>query len=130
VPTIVQGQETTVNLVQYRLTEGTWPLIALSNIAVIGAFAGYAGGGGLSNSTYSNFVRDKGWGMGSVVGAIPSAIGGRHITLSHVGKVFVINETNLERWKMWIKFMFGDPDASWGWRCRHCFRSSSLRTQG
>ena len=71
VPTIVQGHEATVNLVQYRLTEGTWPLIALSNIAVIGAFAGYAGGGGLSNSTYSNFVRDKGWGMGSVVGAIP-----------------------------------------------------------
>ena len=36
-----------------------------ANIVVIGAFAGYAGGGGLSNSTYSNFVRDKGWGMGS-----------------------------------------------------------------
>ena len=31
------------------LTEGTWPLIALGNIAVLGAFAGYAGGGGLSN---------------------------------------------------------------------------------
>ena len=77
-------------LISYRLTEGTWPLIALSNIAVIGAFAGYAGGGGLSNSTYSNFVRDKGWGMGSVVGAIPSAIGGRHVTLSHVGKVFAL----------------------------------------
>ena len=40
------------------------------NIAMLGAFAGYAGGGGLSNSTYSNFVRDKGWGMGSRVGAI------------------------------------------------------------
>ena len=27
--------------------------------------------------TYSNFVRDKGWGMGSQVGAIPSVVGGR-----------------------------------------------------
>jgi hypothetical protein len=117
VPIIVQGQETTVNLVQYRLTEGTWPLIALSNIAVIGAFAGYAGGGGLSNATYSNFVRDKGWGMGSVVGAIPSAIGGRHVTLSHVGKVFVINETNLGRWKMWWRYLLVDQIYVWGPGC-------------
>ena len=114
---MVQGHETTVNLVQYRLTEGTWPLIALSNIAVIGAFAGYAGGGGLSNSTYSNFVRDKGWGMGSVVGAIPSAIGGRHVTLSHVGKVFVINETNLGRWKMWWRYVLVDQIYVWAPGC-------------
>jgi hypothetical protein len=117
VPAMVQGHETTVNLVQYRLTEGAWPLIALSNIAVIGAFAGYAGGGGLSNSTYSNFVRDKGWGMGSVVGAIPSAIGGRHVTLSHVGKVFVINETNLVRWKMWWRYLLVDQIYVWAPGC-------------
>ena len=43
----------------------------------LGAFAGYAGGGGLANSTYSNYVRDKGWGMGKQVGAIASAVGGR-----------------------------------------------------
>ena len=61
VPTIVDGRDSTVNVVQHLLSEGTWPLITLSNIAVIGAFAGYAGGGGLSNATYSNFVRDKGW---------------------------------------------------------------------
>ena len=65
------GQETTVNLFAHRWTEGAWPAIALGNIAILGAFAGYAGGGGLANSTYSNFVRDKGWGMGAGRGAIP-----------------------------------------------------------
>jgi hypothetical protein len=117
VPAIVRGQETTANLVQYRLAEGTWPVITLSNIAVIGAFAGYAGGGGLSNATYSNFVRDKGWGMGSVVGAIPSAIGGRHVTLSHVGRVFAINETNLVRWKMWWRYVLVDQIYVWAPGC-------------
>jgi len=52
-----------VNIFQQLLSDGTWPVIALGNIALLGAFAGYAGGGGLSNATYSNFVRDKGWGM-------------------------------------------------------------------
>ena len=33
----------------------------MTQIALLGAFAGYAGGGGLSNSTYSNYCRDKGY---------------------------------------------------------------------
>jgi len=117
VPTVVDGRETTVNLAQHWLSEGTWPLVALSNIAVIGAFAGYAGGGGLSNATYSNFVRDKGWGMGSVVGAIPSAVGGRHVTLSHVGKVFVINTESLKRWNAWWRYILVDQVYVWGPGC-------------
>ncbi len=117
VPTVVDGRETTVNLAQHWLREGTWPLVALSNIAVIGAFAGYAGGGGLSNATYSNFVRDKGWGMGSVVGAIPSAVGGRHVTLSHVGKAFVIDAESLKRWKTWWRYILVDQVYVWGPGC-------------
>ena len=93
------------------------PLITLANIAVLGAFAGYAGGGGLSNSTYSNFVRDKGWGMGSQVGAIPSVVGGRGVSLSHIGKVFEINETNLSRWKGWWRYILTDQLMIWGPGC-------------
>jgi len=55
--------------------------------------------------------------MGSVVGAIPSAIGGRHVTLSHVGKVFVINETNLGRWKMWWRYVLVDQIYVWAPGC-------------
>jgi hypothetical protein len=93
------------------------PLITLANIAVLGAFAGYAGGGGLSNSTYSNFVRDKGWGMGSQVGAIPSVVGGRGVTLSHIGKVFAINDENLRRWRGWWRFILADQLLVWGPGC-------------
>lgn len=117
VPTLVNGHETTVNVFQQFFNDGTWPVIALGNIAVLGAFAGYAGGGGLGNATYSNFVRDKGWGMGSVVGAIPSALGGRHVTLSHVGKTFVINPENLRRWSGWWRYILVDQLYVWAPGC-------------
>ena len=96
---------------------GTFPVILMTQIALLGAFAGYAGGGGLSNSTYSNFVRDKGWGMGSHVGAIPSAVGGRKVTLSHIGKTFPINAENLRRWKVWWKYILADQLLIWAPGC-------------
>jgi Mn2+/Fe2+ NRAMP family transporter len=111
--TTLEGEETVVNAFSHYASQGEWPLIALGNIALLGAFAGYAGGGGLSNSTYSNFVRDKGWGMGSRVGAIPSAIGGRHITLSHIGSVFPINAENLQRWRSWWRYILSDQVLVW-----------------
>jgi len=107
------GRDTVTNLFQQLASDGTLPVLALGNIAMLGAFAGYAGGGGLSNSTYSNFVRDKGWGMGREVGAIPSAVGGRHVTLSHVGKVFPINAENLRRWRGWWKYILADQCLVW-----------------
>jgi hypothetical protein len=96
---------------------GTFPTMTLATIAIIGAFAGYAGGGGLSNSTYSNYVRDKGWGMGERVGAIPSAVGGRKITLSHIGSVFPLTPGNLDRWKLWWRYILTDQILVWGPGC-------------
>lgn len=107
------GNDTVTNAFTHFLQHGTLPTMALGNIAMLGAFAGYAGGGGLSNSTYSNFVRDKGWGMGSAVGAIPSAVGGRNVTLSHVGKVFALTETNMQRWRGWWKYILTDQWLVW-----------------
>lgn len=72
---------------------------------LLGAFAAYAGSGGLGNVTISNYVRDKGWGMSKLVGAIPSIIGGQNVTLSHLGKVFRITPENLERFKEWWKYV-------------------------
>ena len=46
------------------------------NWLLVGAFAAYAGSGGLGNVGITHYVRDKGWGMSSLVGAIPSIIGG------------------------------------------------------
>lgn len=107
------GNEVVVNAFAQFFADGDWPVVALGSIALLGAFAGYAGGGGLSNSTYSNFVRDKGWGMGSRVGAIASAIGGRNITLSHVGSVFPITDENLRRWRGWWRYILSDQLLVW-----------------
>jgi hypothetical protein len=118
VPTkIAGGEETTVNLFTSWWSSGVWPAVALGNIAVVGAFAGYAGGGGLANATYSNFVRDKGWGMGQVVGAIPSAIGGRDVSLSHLGKVFPLTEDNRRRWRRWWRYILTDQVLVWAPGC-------------
>ena len=58
---------------------------------------------GLCNTLFSNYARDKGWGMGSHVGAIPSAIGGRTIGLSHIGCAFHPRGDNLARWRGWMR---------------------------
>lgn len=111
------GKEKVVNAFHHYFSEGSWPLIALGNIAVLGAFAGYAGGGGFANSMYSNYVRDQGWGMGSQVGAIPSAVGGKDIKLSHLGKVFAISPETLRRWKLWWHYILTDQVFVWGLGC-------------
>jgi len=107
------GREAAVNAFAHRFSTGAWPRLDLQNVALIGAFAGYAGAGGLSNATYSNYVRDKGWGMGASVGAIPSLVGGRTITLSHLGKVFPVTPDNLRRFREWWKYVLTDQVLVW-----------------
>ena len=93
------------------------PLIDFSTIALLAAFAAMAGNGGLSNTPISNYTRDQGWGMGHHVGAIPSIIGGRHISLSHVGKVFAVNRDSLVRWRRWYRHVARDQLALWAPAC-------------
>ena len=83
------------------------------NWLLLGAFAAYAGSGGLGNVTITNYVRDKGWGMSSLVGAIPSMIGGQNVTLSHWGKVFPISPENLKRFKGWWKYVRFEQYGIW-----------------
>ncbi len=98
------------NLAKYvvehkRLPDIDWFMLA--------AFTAIAGAGGLSNSMFSNYTREKGWGMGAHVGAIPSAIGGRTISLSHVGRVFLVDRDSLRRWKGWLRHIFRDQTCVW-----------------
>ncbi len=111
------GPEPLDNVAMHFWRHGTWPAVALANIAVLGAFAGYAGGGGLANSTYSNYVRDQGWGMGRQVGAIASAVGGEGITLSHLGKVFEPTPGALARWRGWWRQVLVDQLLVWAPGC-------------
>lgn len=83
------------------------------NWATLAAFSAVAGAGGLTNAAFSNYARDKGWGMGARTGAIPSAIGGRTIKLSHMGKVFALDEETMARWKRWIRVIQRDQLLLW-----------------
>jgi hypothetical protein len=63
--------------------------------------------------SFSNYARDKGWGMGARVGAIPSAVGGRRITLSHVGTIFRVTDSSLAKWRGWMRHIIRDQLAVW-----------------
>jgi hypothetical protein len=84
---------------------------------LIGALAATAGSGGIGNLTVTNWIRDKGFGMGSKVGAIPSAVGGHAIQLSHVGTIFPAAGTNLARWRDWMRYVHVDQIWVWGLFC-------------
>ena len=94
---------------------GEWP----SGIEplLMATFFATAGSGGIGNLTISNWVRDKGFGMGSVVGAIPSAVGAKEVRLSHVGKVFAITGDNLRRWRTWWRYVVLDQVWVWALGC-------------
>ncbi len=79
----------------------------------LGGFAAYAGAGGVLNGGISSWFRDKGFGMGGVVGYIPAIVGGRKVPLTHIGKVFPITAENLRRWKEWWKFADVDQYGVW-----------------
>jgi hypothetical protein len=51
------------------------------------------------------------------VGAIPSAVGGRMIRLSHTGKTFELNEANMARWRGWLKHIRRDQLLLWAPGC-------------
>jgi uncharacterized membrane-anchored protein len=91
--------------------------LVLKDWATIAGFAAFAGAGGLSNATFSNYAREKGWGMGSLVGHIPSAVGGTAITLSPLGSVFKVTQESLRRWKQWWKYVHFDQYAVWVLGC-------------
>jgi hypothetical protein len=78
---------------------------------LISAFAAYSGAGGVTNLVLSNWARDKGFGMGQVVGFIPAAIGGHKVKLAHTGQVFPVSPESLVRWKGWWRIVQIDQ---WG----------------
>jgi Mn2+/Fe2+ NRAMP family transporter len=104
-----QGLER-AGLVSYVGRHGKLPPLDWAMVATLAAIAG---AGGMTNTLFSNYARDKGWGMGAHVGAIPSAIGGRQITLSHVGKVFKLDQQSLARWRGWFRHILRDQIVIW-----------------
>ena len=67
---------------------------------LLGAIA-FAGAGGSMNLAQSDFVRDKGYGMGRFIGRITSPLTGEDEVVADIGYHFEQTEENLGRWKAW-----------------------------
>ena len=67
---------------------------------LLGALA-FAGAGGSVNLAQSNYIKDKGYGMGRWIGRITSPFTGREESDSEVGSVFEPTPENLGRWRVW-----------------------------
>jgi hypothetical protein len=96
----------------FDVRTGSFQLVpAGADFFLLGAFAAYTGGGGVTNLTLSNWARDKGYGMSSSVGFIPAAVGGKKVALAHSGSTFVPDAASLERWRGWWRIVRVDQ---WG----------------
>lgn len=95
------------------LNFGYFPSDETLDWALVAGFAAYAGLGGLGNAGTSNYIRDKGWGMGALVGAIPSAVGGQDMKLSHLGMVFPVTAENVHKFRQWWKLIVFDQGVIW-----------------
>jgi hypothetical protein len=87
------------------------------DLILIATFAATAGSGGLGNLAISNWFRDKGFAMGSQVGAIGNVLAGDHTGLKPVGVTFPMTVDNLNRWRTWWRYAVLDQTALWGAGC-------------
>ena len=90
---------------------GDWDLVLLAT------FAATAGSGGLGNLAISNWFRDKGFGMGSLSGAIGNVLTGDHSPVRPIGTTFPINPENMRRWRVWWRYALLDQVALWAFGC-------------
>ncbi len=72
---------------------------------LLAGFAAYSAAGGIFNTATSNWSRDKGYGMGKVVGYIPALIGGEKVTLGSTGTAFRPDDSSLPRWRVWLWYV-------------------------
>ena len=110
-----------VPLADWRLTVqgffGLLPIQGQIDIVLLATFAATAGSGGLGNLAISNWFRDKGFGMGSLSGAIGNALTGDHAVVKPIGTTFPITPENLRRWRVWWRYTVLDQVALWAFGC-------------
>src|ERR671917_314091 len=75
-------------------------IATLGAAAFLGAVA-FAGAGGANNLTQSNYIRDKGLGMGARMPKVVSPITGEEQAAPSLGYTFPVNEENMRRWRGW-----------------------------
>lgn len=85
------------------IIEARIPAQELGFAVLLGALA-FAGGGGGQNLVQSNWIRDKGFGMGTYVPRLVSPVTGQPEAAPSTGYIFEPTAKNLDRWKGWWKF--------------------------
>ncbi len=95
---LVRG-DTVAALLRGAVSFGTVP-DGIHMPMLLGALA-FAGAGGSVNLAQSNYIKDKGYGMGRWIGRITSPFTGREESVSEVGVVFEGSQENLARWRVW-----------------------------
>ncbi|MPY98530.1 MAG: hypothetical protein GEU97_11135 [Actinophytocola sp.] len=73
---------------------------AVTAAVLLGALA-FAGAGGSVNLAQSNWIRDKGMGMGAYIPRIQSPFTGAPEAKASVGVVFPTDDENMRRWRGW-----------------------------
>src|SRR5215218_9288869 len=91
---ITKAPQGAANLPRYLQEIGT--------VAIFGAVV-FAGAGGCNNLVQSNYIRDKGMGMGILIPRIVSPITGEEEARPSLGYKFPVNEENMRRWRNWWK---------------------------
>ncbi len=98
---LVRG-DAVVALAAGSVSFGSFPEFTeqLTPAVLLGAIA-FAGAGGTLNLGQSNYVKDKGYGMGKYIGRITSPITGQVEAISEIGYQFPPTPDNLARWRRW-----------------------------
>ncbi|MER5389425.1 Nramp family divalent metal transporter [Saccharopolyspora sp. NPDC002686] len=92
------------------VTEPRFPAAELGFAVLMGALA-FAGAGGGQNLVQSNWIRDKGFGMGRYVPKIVSPLTGETEARGQAGFIFPATEENLGRWRAWWRF--ANKEQAW-----------------
>ena len=100
----------------FAIDAGTWRALPAGLVGVghvplelgfallLGAVA-FAGAGGGQNLCQSNWIRDKGFGMGQYVPRLVSAVtGGKTASREPVAYIFEPDAANMARWRRWWRF--------------------------
>jgi len=99
----------------------------LTLVTLLGALA-FAGAGGTTNLGQSNFINDKGYGMGQYVGRITSPVTGQEEAIGQVGFHFRDTAENRSRWRAWWSAANTEHFFSFFLTCVVCLCLMSLIT--
>jgi hypothetical protein len=99
----------------------------LTVVTLLAAVA-FAGAGGTTNLGQSNFIKDKGYGMGQFIGRITSPLTGQEEATASTGFLFPDTPENRRRWSGWWRSANIEHTISFYLTCVICLCLMSLLT--